>query len=128
MRRIIVIALCILIAQLAFSQSNNRNNGRSNKDRCCKDEIIAPSGQDQIEFSTQSHWFDRNNKAVANPVKKLDVRSKNYEGMIYTSNGKFIRKEVIIIEDGKVIFSPKSLKPGHYYVEIKSYRSGFTIE
>ena len=119
----------MLFAQLAFSQakSNNRNNGRSNKDNCCNDGIVAPIGGDQVELNMQSQWFDINNKSIANPVNKLDVKSKSYDGMIFTSNGKLIRKEVIIIEDGKVMFSQKNLKPGHYYIEIKAYRSGFTI-
>ena len=130
MRRLTVMALCMIFAQLAFSQTkaNNRNNGRSNKDNCCNDGIVAPIGEDQIELNIQSQWFDINNKAIENPVNKLDVKSKSYKGKIYTSNGRLLRKEEVIIEDGKVMFSPKRLLPGHYYIEIKSYRSGFTIE
>lgn len=61
------------------AQATNNNNGRSNKDKCCRGSINFPTESDKLIFDKSATWYlDRNShkRKVPSPYTRIS-RKKN---------------------------------------------------
>jgi len=116
--------------------NNSNNNGRSNKSRCCKDEIAPRGNENYIIFNQSSKWFkynesNSNNTACPNPIVQLSTISNTWEVELRNGEGIFLSVKNVQIVNSEMILSVNGLSYGSYYIEVKKgndfLRTGFRV-
>ncbi|MBP6234841.1 MAG: hypothetical protein KA270_00820 [Saprospiraceae bacterium] len=160
MKQILIIIFLALLPALSFAQNatspdkaktiaaelekkdklqktnNSNNNTRSNKGRCCKNEIAPQAGATYITFNAATKWYnwkETNNTEVAcpNPITMLRDIKIEWVADLYTGSGDFVSTKNVQISNNEMIMSVNGLSNGLYYIEIKNgtnyYRTLFRV-
>jgi len=117
-------------------RGGNKNNGRSNKSRCCRSGVMIQGNYQNIIFKQNSQWsFVGDAKTAAidcpNPILTLGSVQAEWNIEVRTSEGKFYTDKIINITGSDLILSTLGIANGNYFILIshngKEYASGFEI-
>lgn len=125
----------ILVELDKTAKANNRNNGRSNKDNCCNDGIVAPAGYEVIAFGLSTQWYiweeGVGNQDIPNPIPYLKSIASSWEVGLYDGDGVYLIDKSSYISDNELLLSIATLDNGKYYIEIEHdgsfFHTGFEI-
>ena len=138
MKKPIQILLLLIFPVLVYSQTNNRNNGRSNKDRCCRDGIlITDSNNNTGVLDQKTTWYKLEKTTqvkqvkISNPINQFKKANSFSEAKLFTSEGKYVETIKIEVREGEIILPKMKLEIGSYYIELmhqkELYRTGISI-
>ena len=116
-------------------KANNRNNGRSNKDRCCSDGITAPSNYQIIAFGLTTSWFlweeGAGNQEIPNPIPYIQSIESSWDVSLHKGDGEYLIDRSVFIQDNEMLVSIDGLSNGKYFIAIEVegdiYMTGFSI-
>jgi len=117
------------------ARANNRNNGRSNKDECCSDEIAAPAGNQVLSFGIGSQWylFDpvTGDQEIPNPIPYLQSIASVWDAALYTGDVDYLSNKAAYVQDNELLIDITGLPKGKYFIEVLHnddyYTTGFRI-
>ena len=107
-----------------LQKTNNNNNGRSNKGKCCRNEVAPQSQVTYITLNTVSKWEienKTNNTFVAcpNPIISLGNKRAEWSVFLHDGAGLFLQNKVANIANGEFIMSTQGLTNGKYIIEVE---------
>ena len=112
-------------------RATNNNNGRSNRDRCCKDGIAIPtSDAGYVGFDLNSKWFSERG-SIPNPIKMLSEHKDELVANVYSQNGKYVTTIPIVLTGRVLIMDKSGIPSGKNYIEVEHkdsiFRTGFEL-